>query len=300
MQTSAQGVVFLERHEGVVLKAYRDVVGVWTIGAGLTAVSGVVKPRAGMVISRAEATSLLQKALRQNYEPAVKHAMPGAKQHEFDAGVSFHFNTGGIGRASWVRYWIERNWTLVQRTLGQWNKGGGRVLPGLTRRRAEEFELLRHRDYGTGAARVEGPLLAAMVVDLDRAELDAARAGFKALGYNVGDSDRGFELLAIRAFQRDHDLTVDGIVGRATLSTLQRMLDARAKAKQPAAAAALGGTETTVQAGAEIDPALAWVGPAVLVGAALFALWLAWRYRDAIAAKLAPRFPTLARYLWSI
>jgi len=191
MQTSAQGVVFLERHEGVVLKAYRDVVGVWTIGAGLTAVSGVVKPRAGMVISRAEATSLLQKALRQNYEPAVKHAMPGAKQHEFDAGVSFHFNTGGIGRASWVRYWIERNWTLVQRTLGQWNKGGGRVLPGLTRRRAEEFELLRHRDYGTGAARVEGPLLAAMVVDLDRAELDAARAGFKALGYGAGADPGG-------------------------------------------------------------------------------------------------------------
>jgi len=300
MQTSAQGVAFLERHEGVVLKAYRCPADVWTIGAGLTAASGVVKPRAGMVISRAEATGLLQKALRQNYEPAVKRTMPGAKQHEFDAGVSFHFNTGAIGRASWVQHWIDRNWGRVEHNLAAWNKGGGRVLPGLTRRRAEEYDLLADGDYGTGPARVEGPGLATMVVELDRAELDAARAGFKALGYEVMDDPRGFDLLAIRAFQRDHDLTVDGIVGRATLSTLQRMLDARAKAKQPAAAAALGGTESAVQAGAEIDPALAWVGPAVLAVAVLFALWLAWRYRDAIAAKLAPRFPKLARKLWSI
>ncbi|WP_296639157.1 glycoside hydrolase family protein [Roseinatronobacter sp.] len=299
MQTSAQGVAFLERHEGVVLKAYRCPAGIWTIGAGLTAGSGVVKPRAGMVISRAEATGLLQKALRQNYEPAVKHAMPGAKSHEFDAGVSFHFNTGAIGRASWVRHWVDRDWTKTEVMLAAWNKGGGRVLPGLTRRRAEEFDLLRHRDYGTGPAPVRAGL-ATMVVDLDRAAMDAARAGFKALGYNVGDSDQGFTVGGVRAFQRDHDLTADGIVGRATLSTLQRMLDARAKAKQPAAAAALGGTESAVQAGAEIDPALAWVGPAVLIGAALFALWLAWRYRDAIAAKIAHRFPKLARYLWSI
>ena len=44
MQTSAQGIVALELEEGVVLKAYRDAVGVWTIGAGLTASSGVVRP----------------------------------------------------------------------------------------------------------------------------------------------------------------------------------------------------------------------------------------------------------------
>ena len=32
MQTSAAGVAFLERHEGVVLKAYPDVVGVMKAG----------------------------------------------------------------------------------------------------------------------------------------------------------------------------------------------------------------------------------------------------------------------------
>ena len=34
----------------------------------------------------------------------------------------------------------------------------------------------------------------------------------------------------VKAFQHDHGLTVDGIIGRATLSTLQRIFDARGKA----------------------------------------------------------------------
>lgn len=149
-QTSSKGVAFLERHEGVVLKAYRCPAGVWTIGPGLTAGSGVVRPKAGMTITRAEATHLLQLALRQNYEPGVKRVMPGARQHEFDAGVSFHFNTGAIGRASWVRRWIERDWNATRAAMRAWNKGGGKVLPGLTRRREEEFRLLEHGDYGQG------------------------------------------------------------------------------------------------------------------------------------------------------
>ena len=58
-----------------------------------------------MFITKAEASNLLQRALRANYEPAVKAAMPGARQHEFDAGIGFHWNLGAIGRASWVKAW---------------------------------------------------------------------------------------------------------------------------------------------------------------------------------------------------
>jgi len=301
MQTNNKGIAFLERHEGVVLKAYRCPAGVWTIGAGLTAGSGVVKPHAGMVISDAEATRLLQMALRRNYEPRVSRTMPGARQYEFDAGVSFDFNTGAIHRASWVARWLEKNWDATRSALLAWNKGGGRVLPGLTRRREEEYRLLRHGDYGQGV-RAQGGRdgLARVVVDLSQKEIAAARAAFVKLGYKVGDDARGFELFAIRAFQKDHDLTVDGIVGRATLSTLQRVMDSRAKAAPPAAVTAAGGADTTVQASAELDPALSWIGPALLAAGFLWGLWLAWQYRDAIAAAIAPRFPRLARKLWSI
>lgn len=299
MQTSAQGVAFLERHEGVVLKAYRCPAGIWTIGAGLTAGSGVVTPRAGQVITRAEATRLLQLALRRNYEPRTARAMPNAKQHEFDAGVSFDFNTGAIHRASWVKRWREKS-QGVHTALLLWNKGGGRVLPGLTRRREEEYRLLAHRDYGRGGPLSPSPGLARMVVDLDRDEMEAARAAFQALGYDVGEDITGFNAQAIRAFQAAHDLTVDGIVGRATLSTLQRVMDSRAKAKTPVAAATAGGAETALDMSSEIDPALTWLGPVILSAALIWGLWLAWSYRDAIASAIAPRFPRLARKLWSI
>lgn len=301
MQTSSKGVEFLERHEGVVLKAYRCPAGVWTIGAGLTAGSGVVRPAAGMTITAAEATRLLQLALRQNYEPRVKAAMPGAKQHEFDTGVSFDFNTGAIHRASWVRRWVEQSWDATRSALLAWNRGGGRVLPGLTRRREEEFSLLAYGDYGRGVREPGGDQgLARLVVDLEHAEIEAAREAFLALGYKVGRNFRGFDEAAIRAFQAAHDLTVDGIVGRATLSQLQRVIDSREKAAAPAAVTAVGGTDSAVQVSSELDPALAWVGPALLALGLAWALWLAWRYRDTIAAAINPHAPRLARKLWSI
>ena len=104
MRISEPGLAMLEAEEGVVLRAYRCPAGVWTIGAGLTAASGVVKPGPGMVITPEAAKDLLARALARNYEPAVTRAMePGHPvAHEFDAGVMFHFNTGAIGRASWV------------------------------------------------------------------------------------------------------------------------------------------------------------------------------------------------------
>lgn len=299
--TSPEGIEFLERHEGVVTKAYRCPAGVWTIGAGLTAGSGVVAPRAGMTITPAEATRLLAEALRRNYEPRTARAMPGAAQHAFDAGVSFDFNTGAIHRASWVQAWLAANWPEVRSRLQAWNKGGGRVLPGLTRRRDEEYRLLRHGDYGRGVRAPGGhDGLARLVVDLSREEMAAARNALATLGYEVGGREDGLAEAAIRAFQRDHDLVVDGIVGRATLSALQRVIDSRSKAATPAAVTAVGGADSATQTATELDPALGWVGPALLVLGLLWALWLAWRYRDTLAAAVNPWAPRLARLLWSV
>jgi lysozyme len=242
MQMSAQGVATLEHHEGVVLKAYRDVVGVWTIGAGLTAASGVVKPKAGMRLTREEATILLQKALRRNYEPTVAAEMPAARQHEFDAGVSFHFNTGAIRKATWVKRWRAKAAPSVIRAgLLAWNKGGGRVLPGLTRRRDDEARMLLEGVYPIAMSK---PAAAAKGISgtarwaLDMSITERARVAAEL--HRLGYPSKG-ELIsadAVRAFQQQHGLTADGIIGRATLSTLQRRIDAAAKAK-PAAAAPL-------------------------------------------------------------
>lgn len=298
MRISEKGLEFLERHEGVVLKAYRDAAGVLTIGAGLTAASGVIKPRPGMIITAKQASQFLDLALRRNYEPAVGAAMPGAAQQEFDGGVSFHFNTGAIKRATWVPHWRRKDWSEVRRRLAAWNKGGGRVLPGLTRRREEEYRLIRHGDYGKPARpRQASPLGARIVLDLSQTELREAVQAFIRLGY----LPKGTATLtgkAVERFQADHDLTVDGIVGRATLSTLQRRIDAARKTRDVAVGTTgSGGAGMAADGAGYTIPELWWL---ILLGLlAAWAAWIAFRYRDVIAAKVERRMPRLAARLRS-
>lgn len=309
MQTSEKGLAFLERHEGTVLRAYRCPAGKWTIGAGLTAASGVVVPKAGMVITREEASRLLGLALARNYEPAVAAAMPGANQHEFDAGVSFHFNTGAIGRATWVKRWrAKAAASQIRAALGAWNKGGGKVLPGLVRRRREEGDLLLFGVYsGHMPPRRLG--LAKLVVPVGASEIAEIRKGFASLGFDPGTNADGVLTTTVREFQRRYGLTVDGIIGRATLSALQRALDARAKAG--AAVVGAGGSAGGVSAAREMPGAAPdgladalgaapWIEPVLLGLGALWLAWLAWTYRDALAARIDRRLPRLAAKLRSI
>lgn len=297
MRTSEQGIAFIEHHEGVVLKAYRDPVGIWTIGAGLTKASGVVSPKAGMQITRKDASRLMQIALERNYEPRVRAAMPQAKQHAFDAGVSFDFNTGAIARASWVKAWAIGNAADARRRLALWNKAKGRVLPGLVRRRREEADILLEGRYPDPLPHLKGPGIARIVVSLSGGEIADLRGAFDALGYPMTSRVGTFDKLAIRAFQRDHHLTVDGIVGKATISTVRRMRDARRALDAPAATLVSGGSVVAVKP-VELPPAETSI--IIVVFLALVAIWVArraWDYRDAIAAKVQTRLPRLARFL---
>ena len=304
--TSPMGIEFLERHEGVVLKAYRCPAGVWTIGAGLTSASGVVKVTPGMRITHDAARGLLAKALARNYEPRVRRAVPGANQHEFDAAVSFDFNTGAIHRASWVKAFARRDWNAVRSGLAAWRKGGGKVLPGLVRRREEEYQLMRYARYGGGLARPtrEGAVAAKLALDLSEAELRAVRQALDALGYPPGLIPAEIAIGAVRDFQRDHDLPVAGILGRAALSTLQRRRGARRKAIAPTAAGAGAGATTAADSQGVAGDSLAglpdWVWPVLLVAAALWGLRVAWTYRDVVAAKIDRFLPRVAAKLRSL
>ncbi|OYU38626.1 MAG: lysozyme [Pseudorhodobacter sp. PARRP1] len=307
MQTSAQGIAALELEEGVVLRAYRDSVGVWTIGAGLTAATGVVAPKAGMVITKEQATELLQQALRAKYEPAVERAMSivqgseviRPKQNEFDAGLSFHWNLGAITRATWVQAWkAKASRSEIIARLCAWNKAGGKVLPGLTARREREAAMLLDGKYRAPALPTPVAGFARWGLHLSGAEIAAARNGFKLLGYDPGPNSNAILDSAARKFQADHGLTVDGIIGRATLTTLQRRLDARAKSVAPslAAAATLPAAATGL---ADQITSVPFSGDVSALGIAIWGASLAWRYRDVIAAKINPTLPRVAAILRS-
>lgn len=313
MQTSAKGIAALEMEEGVVLRAYRDVVGVWTIGAGLTAASGVVRPKAGMIITRAEATNLLQLALREKYEPTVETAMSRVsgstvtrpKQHEFDAGVSFHWNTGAIRKASWVRKWAAKAARAeILASLRLWNKGGGKVLPGLVARREREARMLLDGVYphGLGVSEPSGVhAIGRWALHLTAGERAQAVIAFEKLGYQLGEDPAQPWADGIRKFQSDHGLTVDGIIGRATLSSLQRRLNAPSAAAKPATVAAPVTAMTMTEAGSAFADGLGVTG-ADWIALGLVALWglaTAWNYRDVLAAKIARPAPKLANLLRS-
>ncbi len=303
MQTSAKGIVALELEEGVVLRAYRDVVGVWTIGPGLTAASGVVKPKAGMVITASEASRLLREALRRRYEPAVDAALEAhvtvPQQHEFDAAVSFHWNLGTIGKASWVRLWKAKASDLeIQTAMRLWRKAGGKVLPGLLARRDREAMMLLKGVYREWSARNFMPSKAAWGMMMTTTERRQVHESLNALGYRAGDDAYEVRLAAIMKFQNDHGLMVDGIIGRATLTTLQRRLDARKKS----AVAAVATTATAPAASTDLTSQivdLPYLGPALFALALLSGAVLAYRYRDVIAAKINSPLPRIAQFLRS-
>ena len=105
MKTSTKGLYALMAKEGVVLSTYYDSVGVLTLGLGHTASAGKPRPQIGQKISLKQAGKMFQRDIRK-YETRVnKWVKVPLKQYEFDALVSFDYNTGGIRYRTTDGYW---------------------------------------------------------------------------------------------------------------------------------------------------------------------------------------------------
>ena len=103
MKTSTEGLMALIAHEGIVKSRYKDSVGVWTIGVGHTKAAGGIDPETFKgELTVPQVIDMLRTDIVK-YERGVLNAVKvPLAQHEFDALVSFHYNTGAIGRASFV------------------------------------------------------------------------------------------------------------------------------------------------------------------------------------------------------
>ena len=129
-----------KRNEGCSLIAYRDSVGVWTIGYGHT--NGVL-PGDTCTPLKAELWLLddLQNALHA-VEDNVKVPLT---QEQLSALVDFVFNVGegNFEHSTLLKKINALDFEGAAEEFKKWDHAGGKVLVGLTRRRAEEEALFR-------------------------------------------------------------------------------------------------------------------------------------------------------------
>ncbi|EUL63066.1 hypothetical protein P838_04401 [Enterobacter hormaechei] len=143
MQTSEKGIALIKQFEGCKLTAYQDSVGVWTIGYGWTQPVDGKPIRARMTIKQETAERLLKTGL-VSYESDVSRLVKvGLTQGQFDALVSFTYNLGArsLSTSTLLRKLNAGDYAGAADEFLRWNKAGGKVLNGLTRRREAERAL---------------------------------------------------------------------------------------------------------------------------------------------------------------
>lgn len=148
MKTNKEGVALIKEFEGFRSKAYKDAVGVWTIGYGHTSMAGPPEVKRGLTITAAEGEKILKRDLVK-YENAVADLLKvEVSSNQFSAMVSLCYNIGpaNFKKSSVIRFVNKKQWQNAANAFSLWNKAGGRVLPGLTRRRAAEAALFLKDD----------------------------------------------------------------------------------------------------------------------------------------------------------
>lgn len=151
MKISDRGIRFIKNHEGLRLTAYRDPVGIWTIGYGHTGAD----VWAGKTITAEQAGQLLRRDLAEAESAVNELVKVPLTQEQYDALVSFTFNVGsdmdadeiaeGLGDSTLLKKLNAGNYDGAQAEFPKWCKGRingvKRVLPGLLRRRKAEAAL---------------------------------------------------------------------------------------------------------------------------------------------------------------
>jgi lysozyme len=150
MKLSENGLKLIKTFEGLRLTAYKDVVGVWTIGYGSTRYHDGKRVRPGdKLASEVQADALFRNTLGQ-YENAVNQFVKAPiTQNQFDALVSFTYNegTGALKKSTLLVKLNEKNYTDAAAHFLAWDKitdpktGKKVVCDTLVQRRKEESQL---------------------------------------------------------------------------------------------------------------------------------------------------------------
>jgi len=142
---SDECIALVKEFEGLFLKAYDDGGGVWTIGWGHTGLKhndGSVFP--GRTITEAKAVELLRYDMQESIKGVLALVKVDLEQHEFDALVSFQFNTGALAISSLLKHLNAGDKQSAANEFSRWvydREQSPHPLRGLIRRRASERNL---------------------------------------------------------------------------------------------------------------------------------------------------------------
>jgi lysozyme len=147
MNIGPEGVALVKRFEGCKLKAYPDP-GTggepFTIGWGTTRYANGQKVKPGDAVTQEQADALLLNDLA-GAEKQVSRAVEGiaTTQKQFDALVSFQYNTGALLSSTLLRKHKAGDYAGAANEFYRWVHANHRVLPGLVKRREAEAALHR-------------------------------------------------------------------------------------------------------------------------------------------------------------
>lgn len=147
MTVSDKGIELIKKFEGLSLKPYLCPARIPTIGYGNTFYEdGSKVTMSDKLITAERATAMLKVVVSQFAVGVAKLiTFKGVSQHQFDALVSFAYNVGlGNLKSSTLLKRVNKNeMELASMEFKKWDKAGGKVLAGLTKRREAEAMLFR-------------------------------------------------------------------------------------------------------------------------------------------------------------
>ena len=144
MKISSRGLDLIKDFEGFSSKAYLDVVKIPTIGFGNTFYEDGRKVKLGEQISKTDALKLLEVVANRDFAdkifPAIKVKVT---QNQFDAMVSLAYNVGAGAflKSTLLKKVNAGDFAGAGEQFLRWNRAGGKVVLGLTRRREREKQL---------------------------------------------------------------------------------------------------------------------------------------------------------------
>lgn len=143
-----------------------DPVGELTIGYGHTAAAKhPLKPELGHRITEEEASEILDIDLTECEHQVTKLVKVPLTQNQFDALVSFQFNTGALGKSTLLKVLNRGQYGLVPSELMKWIHANGKVLQGLVRRRKAEVALWEGTRVPKNSSRVGSTVSATQVTE---------------------------------------------------------------------------------------------------------------------------------------